>query len=94
MQILYLTTGFLFITAVLLFCIFYCYALIKLRKEDNIREQWLAHLQSINRYCAYEFPEVELVLNEIIEIIGKNHRVDANSIREKLRELRANKTEK
>ena len=91
MQILYLTTGFLFITAVLLFCIFYCYALIKLRKEDNIREQWLASLENINRYCAYEFPEVELVLNAIINSIKNNYRADANSIRENLRELRKTK---
>ena len=81
--------GFLFISAVLTgviwFVITQIIETIKDRKTIDFKLTVQSSLSDLDRWCAYEFPIVEDVCNELSKSIQRGCHIDSNSFREKLR---------
>lgn len=56
------------------------------RLESNLRNELLSNCAEIDRWCDYEFPQIGFFVRELSECLRKGYKMDANTMREKLRE--------
>ena len=62
-------------------------------RYNEIRKVFIGQLHTIDRWCSHEFPEVGLVMQELLEDWNRGVRIDPDRLREKLRNLKEVKGE-
>ena len=78
------------VVAVFTFCLFayavgYVIGAIAGLRNSELKKDILSMLQNTNRYCAYDFPQMEFLLDALIDAIDKDYRVDPSALRTEAR---------